>query len=156
MHGYQIGEQFALIFTTVMDELSRGLVEGDEEATPTDRAYWEAKASKETVAIVDHLLTIVKEFDPELGLKYNKFYIGLAKNNRPNNFVTFTPRKSTVNVEPRIKAAEEIDAKIAASGLEALGYDKIWGRYRVVLGKEGAKKHAEFLRELMRLAFDGA
>ena len=105
---------------------------------------------------MDQLLAIVKEFDPDLGLKYNKFYIGLAKNNLANNFVTFRPRKSTVNVEPRIKQAEEIDEKIATSGLEALGYDKIWGRYRVVLGKEGVKKHTEFLKELMRLAFDGA
>ena len=69
------------------------MVEGDEEATPTDQAYWEAKASKETVAIVDQLLAIVKEFDPDLGLKYNKFYIGLAKNNLANNFVTFRPKK---------------------------------------------------------------
>jgi len=68
MQGYQIGEYFALIFTTVMDKFTRGLVEGDEEATPTDRAYWEAKASKETVAIADQLLAIVKEFDPDLTL----------------------------------------------------------------------------------------
>jgi predicted transport protein len=157
MQGYQIGEHhFALIFTTVMDELSRGLVEGDEEATLTDRTYWEAKASKPTVAIADQLLAIVKEFDPDLGLKYNKFYIGLAKNNRPNNFVTFIPKKSVLNLEPRMKQAEEIDAKIAASGLEMLGYDKLWSRYRVVLGKEDAKKHETFLRELMRLAFDNA
>jgi hypothetical protein len=146
MQGYQIGEQhFALIFTTVMDEQSPGLVEGDEEATLTDRAYWEAKASKPTVAIADQLLTIVKEFDPDLGLKYNKFYIGLAKNNRPNNFVTFIPKKSTLNLEPRIKQAEEIDEKITAVGLETLGYDKLWSRYRVVLGKEDAKKHEAFL-----------
>jgi hypothetical protein len=154
MQGYRVGEHFTLIFTTIMDELSRGLVEEDEEATPTDRAYWENKASSQTVAIADQLLAIVKESDPALELKYNKFYIGLAKNNRANNFVTFVPKKSTLNLEPRIKQAEEIDTKIANAGLEALGYDKLWGRYRIVLGKDDVKKHEGFLRELMRLAFD--
>jgi hypothetical protein len=156
MQAYQVGNCFTLIFTTVMDELSRGLVEADEEATPTDRAYWEAKASKHTVAIADQLLDIVKEFDSELGLKYNKFYIGLAKNARANNFVTFIPQKSALIVLPRIKQVDEIDAKIAAAGLEALAYDKSWGRYRIVLGKDDTKKHADVLKELMRLAFDRA
>ena len=113
-----------------------------------------AGPSKQTVAIADQLLAVVKEFDPALELKYNKFYIGLAKNNRANNFVTFIPRKSTLNLEPRIKQAEEIDTKIATAGLEVLGYDKLWGRYRIVLGKDDVKKHEGFLRELMRLAFD--
>src|SRR6266446_6217112 len=107
MQGYRIGEHFTLVFTTVMDEVSRGLVEEDEEATPTDRAYWETKASKPTVAVADQLLAIVKEFDPALALKYNKFYIGLAKNNRANNFVRFIPKRSALNLEPRIKQAEE-------------------------------------------------
>ena len=59
-------------------------------------------------------------------------------------------------MEPRIKQTEEIDTKIATAGLEALGYDKLWGRYRVVLGKDDVKKHKDFLRELMRLAFENA
>jgi hypothetical protein len=93
-------------------------------------------------------------YDPTLELKYNKFYIGLAKNNRAYDFVTFVPKKSTLNLEPKIKLAEEIDTKIANAGLESLGYDKLWGRYRIILGKDDVKKHDSFLRELMRLALD--
>jgi len=156
MQGYQVGEHFTVVFTTVMDEQSRGMVEEDEEATPTDRAYWENRASKATVGIADQLLAIVRDFDPVLDLKYNKFYIGLAKNNRANNFVTFIPKKNNLNLEPRIKQAEDVDAMIAAAGLETLGYDKLWSRYRVVLGKDDVKKHADFLRSLMKLAFDVA
>ena len=77
MQALKIAEYTRLMFTTVMDELARGLVDEDEdaEATPTDRAYWESKATKATVAIVDQLMHIVHEFDPPLSLKYNKFYI---------------------------------------------------------------------------------
>jgi hypothetical protein len=62
-----------------MDELSRGLVDKDEdvEAAPTDRAYWEKKGTQATVQLVDVLLGIAREIDPSLvDPKYNKFYIG--------------------------------------------------------------------------------
>jgi hypothetical protein len=156
MQAYAIGENLTLVFTMVMDELSRGLVDDDEraEATPTDRSYWENKASKATVAIADKLLDIVKEFDPALELKYNKFYIGLAKNERANNFVVFGPRRSAFLLEPRIKQSDEIEQKIEQAGLETLDYDKLWGRYRIRLGKDDVTKHAGILKELLRLAFD--
>jgi len=40
MQALKVGEHMTLIFTKVMDELSRGLVDEDEdaEAAPTDRA----------------------------------------------------------------------------------------------------------------------
>src|SRR5271166_730209 len=90
MQAYKVGEHLTLIFTTVMDEMTRGLVDEDEiaESTPADRSYWESKGSKATVAAADQLLSIVKEFDPALELKYNKFYIGLSKDGKVNNFVS--------------------------------------------------------------------
>ncbi len=156
MQALKIGDQVTVVFTKVMDELTLGLVDEDEEAeaAPTNRAYWEDKASTQTVAMADQLLTIAREFDPALELKYNKFYIGLAKNNRANNFVTFIPKRTTLNFEPRISQADEVDGKIANAGLETLAYDKIWGRYRIVLGKDDVKKQEAPLRELMRLAFE--
>src|SRR3954453_2881164 len=81
MQALRVGENVTLVFTTVMDELSRGLVDEDEdaEAAPTDRAYWEQKASKAMVGLADDLLGMIKEFDLALALKFNKFYIGLAR-----------------------------------------------------------------------------
>ena len=155
MQAYKVGDNFTLIFTTVMDELRRGLDEEDlAEATPTDRSYWENKGSKETLAIADQLLSIVREFDPALELKFNKFYIGLAKNGRANNFVSFVPRKKALLLQPDFDQSAEIDAEIEHSGLEALEYDKRWGNYRILLGKDDLNKHKEFLKKLMRSAFD--
>src|SRR5215210_413537 len=52
MNALQISDGISLVFTTVMDELSRGLVDDDEEVQAvTDRAYWEDKGSRETVAM---------------------------------------------------------------------------------------------------------
>ncbi len=44
MTAYKIGDDYALTFVKVMDEMSLGLVGDDEKlAEPTDRSYWETK-----------------------------------------------------------------------------------------------------------------
>jgi hypothetical protein len=49
MQALTVGSAFTLVFTKVLDEMIRGLVDEDEEAAPTDRAYWEQKGSRDTV-----------------------------------------------------------------------------------------------------------
>lgn len=158
MHAYKIGEHFTLIFTKVLDELNRGVVDEDEdaEATPTDRSYWEKRGSKDTVSMVDQLLIALKEFDPLIEPKYNKFYIGLSRHGQPNNYVAFRPRKNIVILDVKIPQSEEIDRKLAESGLETLEYNNQWRSYPIRLGKEDIQKHAEFLKHLMHSAFDAA
>ena len=74
MQALRVGEHITLVFTKVMDELVRGVVDEDEtvQASPTDRGYWEEKATKETVGLADKLLEIIKGFDESLELNYNK------------------------------------------------------------------------------------
>ena len=43
--------------------------------------------------MTDELVEVVRGLDSELEPKYNKFYIGLAKNGQPSNFVIFRPKK---------------------------------------------------------------
>ena len=86
-----------VVFTKVMDG-NAGLRSDDEaaEAAPTDRAYWEKRATTETVALADQMLNVLRELDPSLNLKYNKFYIGLEKDGQ-DNFVTFSSDASVSN-----------------------------------------------------------
>lgn len=60
MHALKIGDQIALVFTTVLNEFSRGPVDEDEdaEATPADRDYWEQKGTKATVQLADKILEL--------------------------------------------------------------------------------------------------
>jgi hypothetical protein len=155
MQALKVGAHTTLIFTKVMDELSRGLVDEDEdaEAAPTDRAYWEKRGSKSTVQLADELLGIARELDPSLELKYNKFYIGLSKQGQPFNFALFRPRKSTVNLEIKLPRTDEIDNRIDQAGLETLEYATRWGAYRLSLSKEGVHTHRSFLKELMQAAY---
>jgi hypothetical protein len=157
MQAHQVGTHLTLIFTKVMDELKRGFVDDDEiaAAAPTTRADWEKRGSKATVALADNLLNMAKEFDPTLELKYNKFYIGLVRGNgKPFNFVTFTPRKTNIVFEPRLDKSDDIDNAINESGLDCLSYDNQWGRYRMRLNKDDIHKHEDFLKRIMKSAFD--
>lgn len=156
MQAFRVGDHLTLVFTKVVDELSRGLVDEDEDAAaaPTDRAYWEKKATKSTVEMADELLRIISEFDASLALKYNKFYIGLSKESSAYNFVQFRPLKSQLNLELKIPESIEIDELIEKSGIEALEYNNRWGQYKIRLSKADLKNKADVLRELLKLAYE--
>jgi hypothetical protein len=155
MCALKIEDRVALMFTKVLDELPLGLVEEDEEVQETaDRAYWESRATKKTVALADELLGIIKTFDPELEFKYNKYYIGLAKDDRPNNFVVFRPQKSAVRVDPRLERSDELEQKLVDAGLDMLDYDRRSGRYRLRLTEPEIEQHRELLTDLLQQAYD--
>ncbi|MCT0210290.1 MAG: hypothetical protein DCF18_07280 [Cyanobium sp.] len=157
MSAVQLAGTVSLLFTTVLDEARFGLVDEDEEVQEvTDRSYWEARGSKATVAMADEVLKLVAEFAPGLELKYNKFYIGLATNGQPNNFVQFRPQKNALRVEVRLPQSQETEATIEASGLDVMDYDKRWGRYRLRLGKGEVAKFSDVLNALAKQAFLGA
>lgn len=157
MQAYKVGPATTVIFTKVMDELSRGLIDEDEdaEAAPTDRAYWEKRGAKMTVKLADELLGIARELDQSLELKYNKFYIGISKDGQPFNFAIFRPRKTTINLEFKIPRTDEVDQKIAEAGIEALEYATRWGAYRLSLHKEDLAKHRALIKNLLAAAHQG-
>jgi len=155
MNAFKVGESISLMFTTVLDQVSLGNAEEEEEAASvTDRNYWEERSSKNIVAIADEMLKIIHQFDPALALKYNKFYIGLAKNDSAKNFVIFRPRKGLFRMEPRLPQLPELEQKLEAAGLDVMEYDKRWARYRIRLGKDDLKKHSELLTELLKTAYE--
>lgn len=152
MQLIKIGQQMTLVFTKVVNELERGPVDDDEIAlsAPADRAYWENKASKATVGLADELLKLLRQIDPSLDLKYNKFYIGLARDRTACNFVTMVPKKNHLNLKLKIPASEYFDSKIESGDLETLEYDQ---GYKVRLTIEEIAKNAALLLDLMKAAY---
>lgn len=113
-------------------------------------------ATKATVAMCEDMLKVVRTLDPKLDLKFNKFYIGLAKEGRPDNFVIFRPKKDFLKIEPRLDRTDELDKLVEDAGLDTLAYDDRWGRYRFRVKPETLKKGTEVITDLIRRAFDGA
>jgi hypothetical protein len=104
--------------------------------------------------MVDELLRVVHEFDAGLELKYNKFYIGMAKDGQaPQNFVIFRPRRNILTLSIRLKQTGEVESKLEESGLGGFDYDKREGAYRIRLGIEELKSRGDVLRQLIGMAY---
>jgi hypothetical protein len=115
--AFKVNVQVGIVFTKVLDELQLGLVDEDEEVREaTDRAYWEKRASRSTLAMTDELFGDLKALSPDLELKYNKFYIGLAKNGQPSTFVLFRPKKEWLRIEMALDRTDELHARLEESG----------------------------------------
>lgn len=153
MSAFGIGEQVALVFNTVLNELTRGLEDEDEEVQqPADRAYWEERADKDILAMTDQLLATVRQWDPQLETKYSKGYVVFAKNGAPDKFVTFRPKQQFLRVEVRVPQSEEVDKRLEDAGLSVMPYR--WRKYRIRLTKPDLATHEALIVQLMRSAYE--
>ena len=154
MNALKMGDTISLVCTTVLDQMTLGYVDEDEDvAEVTDRSYWEKRATKTTVSLVDDLFEIVKSMDPSMELKYNKFYVGLSKDGQPNNFVVFRPKKKFVRIDLRIPKEQETENRIEEAGIDLMEYSRS-GRTRIKLTKKEIKEQREFLTDLIKMAYD--
>ncbi len=122
----------------------------DEPGSAADRDYWERRGSPTTLAIADSLLEMVNSVSPGHDLKYNKFYIGLARSGIVDNFAIFRARKDFLVAEFRIEHSEELSARLSESGMDELGYDTRWSRYRLRLASQDPEIHRALLLDLIR------
>ena len=142
------------MFTTVLDVLPLGLVDEDEEVRETtDRGYWEQRGTKVTLGLADQMLTLVQGIDSSLDLKYNKFYIGVARDGSPQNFVTLKPKKKWMDAELRLPRSDEFEARVEGANLD-VDYDPSARRYRVRLTQGDVKTREGILKEILQEAFD--
>ncbi|MCA6408355.1 MAG: hypothetical protein IM575_04460 [Cytophagales bacterium] len=156
MKAYKFDDQVGLIFNTVLDESRLGLVDDDEEVQEiTNRDFWLKRGTEDTLKMADEILEIVNSITPGYALKYNKFYIGLAKDDQPDNFAICRPKKNYMRIELRIPKSTEMDTIIEKSALEEMDYDSRWGRYRIRLNKGDIKKHHDVIKNFLTLANNG-
>ncbi len=67
---------------------------------------------------------------------------------KPNNFITFKPRKDHLIVQPRLEKNDETDKLLEELGLDVLEYDQRGKCYRIRLKKEDVKEHKEEITKL--------
>ena len=156
MSALQIDDEFTLSFTTVLGLSQLGLVDDDEETKAiTDRQYWETRGTKETVKLADTLFNYILEFDNSYELKYNKFYIGLAKNGIANNFASFKPRKKAVILSLKLEKNPDIDDLLEENDFTLLDYVMQNNRYRLRLTKNDfTENKASILKDLLKKSYD--
>ncbi len=151
MTALRIGDQFTVSFAKVLDAIALGSEDDEKEAT--DRNYWVNIASAETVSLADRMLEILQRTDRRLALKYNKFYIGLARDEQSDTFVIMRPKKKFLIFEPRLEQSDEWDRTLSETGLDLMDYARSDGRYRIRLTDQDIERHQVLLTNLIERAF---
>jgi hypothetical protein len=154
MKAYEVGNDVALVFTKILDEVNLGFVDDDEEIQElVDRDYWLKKTSLDVMKLTEECLTIAKTFVTDSEFKYNKHYIGLTTNGYTNNFITLRPRKKDFVLSIRVNQNEEVKKMIEESGLDVREYNR-WGRYDIGVQKSDLKDNKELIENLIKMAWE--
>lgn len=152
LNALKVEDKLILNFTKVLDEITIG-EEEEEIVEKADRAYWENKGTHETVKLADECLAIIKEFDTEYSLSYNKYYIGLSKRGRPNNFIIFRAKKTFLKVEPRLTDLDSCKNILQEKDIEIVSVDKRSGRIKFRLTKADIDNNRDTLKQIFEKAY---
>jgi hypothetical protein len=148
----KVDNTISLFFTKVLDEVKFHLLEEDIQLETVDLKYWETRATKETLQLTEKFFKAFGDLTNDYSLKYNKYYIGLEKNNIANNFISFTPRKKAVLLNVKLEKTDEVDEILENSDLDILSYDKQWKQYRFRLNEKDLANNIEIITDLVKRA----
>ncbi len=113
MTAYKVGDDHALTFVRVLDEMTYGLIDDDDDETgETDRAYWEKRSTPAMMQIVDDLIKLVNEVEPKAVLRFPKNVLGIKANGVPVYYIHFALTKSSVLPSINLPQNEEIDKQL--------------------------------------------
>ena len=117
MSAYKMGDDISLTFTKVIDRIELGSDE-EEEFEVTDRHYWEARSTTKMLKLVDAIFEDLGELVDGYEMKYNKFYIGLAKDGVAKNYLYFKPKKQYAYLFVKGHEDQEIDSLLDDAGID--------------------------------------
>lgn len=151
MQASKVGDDIHLSFVKVLDRISYA-TDDEDESEPTDRNYWEKKSK--VIKYVDHIYTDIVEYAPGFELKYNKFYIGLAKNGTTTNFTYFRPKKQFLYIMIKISEDDEISNNLDNLGLEYSYNNKNHAYSIKVSSLDVYNNNKDYIGELIKKAID--
>jgi hypothetical protein len=106
--------------TTVLDVIEESAdVDLVDQAEKTDRPYWEKKVDPKSLAIVDQLVSSVRDGGVEPRLTYNRHHIAVGSTGR--NFCWFHPRITPGHCHIEFRAGEGRDGVLTS--LQNAGID---------------------------------
>ena len=155
INAIEVNGDLALTAVKVLDIAQNIGWEDDNTSSRiiTDRAYWEKKATPITVKFADAFLNYVKATtkDETLELKYNKHYVGMARNGIADNFVHFRPRKQGMLVMFKAPRTDELTQAIEER-LDLVSYNTRWSQYQIRFTEKDFKENQELVANLIRIA----
>ena len=96
---------------------------------------------------------ILRGKDPEYELKYNKYYIGLARSGVVNNFLQFRPKQNFLKLTFKYAQSPDLEKEIENAGLDIMGYDQKWREYTVRITPRDFLPHKKLLADIIDKAY---
>jgi|SaaInlLV_10m_DNA_2_1039722.scaffolds.fasta_scaffold06560_3 hypothetical protein len=148
LNALQVDNKIILNFVKVMDKFAlRKDDEVEVKITETNRDYWDRRATKKTVSVVDKLLPIINnKVASTQKLNFNKYYIGLTDGLKSRNFIYFKPKKQFTHVFFEIDNINEWIEKLDDRGISSTTQNK---HLQVTLTPSQMTKHEELINELI-------
>lgn len=142
-----------LAFTTIINRLSLGTDE-EENATPTDREYWESASSKKVMDIIDLIHQDIAKYAVEYELQYKKQFIGLGKDGVSKNFIFFVPRRAFLYIRFKMDMNGNLMEEAQTDGME-IEYKN--GCYQIRINNESDySSHKAVFDKFIRRAAEAA
>ena len=155
LKAIKVDGKLSVIFTKVLDELNRGLVGEDEDVqSPATRAHWESRSSPASMAMVDKVLTVVRQFEAKLDLRDTNTYITFTKDNVLHNFAWLFPQKRSLGVKISTSDAENVADRIKAAELDGK-FNAKSQTYMFWLTEEALQQSAGLVREILEWQHNG-
>ena len=151
MHATKIGDDVQLSFVKELDRISFG-TDDEDESEPTDRSYWDKKCT--VLKYVDEIHKDVSQYANGFELKYNKAYIGLAKNGVTSNFIHFKPKQKFVYLFTRCEDSQKRMKELDESNLDWT-YKARNKAYRIKIDKiDDYRKNKVLIEQLIKDAME--
>ncbi|MBQ6933969.1 MAG: hypothetical protein IJN37_06230 [Clostridia bacterium] len=153
LSAYKQGDDISLAFTKVLDRISLASDE-DEQFEVTDRKYWENKSTTKILKEIDLIFSSVKDYTVGYELKYNKFYIGMAKDGVSKNFVMFRPKKNYLYIVCKGNESDTLKSKFDDAKLD-LSYSSRFKEYSLRLNDYSEyKQNKELIDSLIKSSME--
>jgi len=149
LNALKVGNKIVLDFVTVMNQFALRRDDTVEaKLVETNRDYWNKRATKKTVEIVDKLLEILNNnLDSSQQLNYNKYYIGLNDGFKSRNFIHFKPKKQFTHVYFELTNKEDWIEKLDDLGITSTANKR---NLQVTVTPKQATDNIEILTELIK------
>ncbi len=155
MQAYEVGDGVMLTFTKIVDEMELG---EDDSTTivkgTTTRANYEEQVPRQILEMVDNLFATLGKLDTDYELKYNKYYIGLARFGVANNFIQFRPKQNFLKLTFKHEQSGDIDKELETAGVDVMGYDSKWREYTIRVYPKDFGAQRAMLEGIIKKAYE--
>jgi hypothetical protein len=119
LHAFIVGDKLCVTFVRVLDQ-TEDQKDDEEGGDAVDRKYWEARASKKSLELMDAIISLVPKEAGEVRIKYNRGHVALGTSG--TNFCWFHPRRGAqihIHAKPGEEARKALIPKLQEKGVES-------------------------------------